>query len=133
MENKFYTPELEEFHSGFEFEFFYKNTWHKHSLDGKPIVHHELDEFKDDLMKIAHAITRVKHLDREDIESFGWKPLNNNFDFFELGDFRLTVEDNLQILINHKDGVYDHSDNGFHGTIKNKSELRKLMKQLNIK
>lgn len=65
----YYTPDMEEFHSGFEFEYFYQDEWHKHNLDGNPIVHHELDEFKDDLMKLAHAICRVKRLDKEDIES----------------------------------------------------------------
>ncbi len=72
MKKDYYTPEMEEFHSGFEFEYLYGSEWHKHNLDGSPIIHHELDEFKDDLMKLAHAIVRVKHLDKEDIEECGW-------------------------------------------------------------
>ena len=78
--NIHYTPEVEEFHPGFEFEYFYQDEWHKHNLDGNPIVHHELDEFKDDLMKIAHAICRVKRLDEDDIESFDFTMQSSTWD-----------------------------------------------------
>jgi len=133
MEAKYYTPEIEEFHSGFEFEYFYQNQWHKHNLDGSPIIHHELDEFKDDLMKIAHAITRVKHLDREGIEELGWKQKGEKE--FELNRFSLFINFNIFFSFPDVDEITilnTRNEVVFKGTILNKSELRKIMKQLNI-
>jgi hypothetical protein len=74
---KYYTPEIEEFHVGFEYEMLFPNGHYYMQNFGEPIKHLQLQEYPDDLMKIAHAITRVKHLDREDIESLEFEFDNN--------------------------------------------------------
>lgn len=65
--NKYYTPEIEEFHIGFEYEFNVGNTtWTKFifDLDRPDKV---LENFK-----LNPQLFRVKYLDKEDIESLGF-------------------------------------------------------------
>jgi len=61
-ENKYYTPEIEEFFVGFEYEVYDKlhGVWNKENN-----FFLQQGDFKDSI--------RVKHLDREDIESLGWE------------------------------------------------------------
>ena len=98
---------------------------------------------------------RVKYLDREDIESLGWTNYKKSvWDYYEIEkQFRLssghwgskwmlqhdranefiTIEDNdigFNVII--KASISGNEDTLFEGTIKNKSELLRLMKQLGI-
>jgi NDP-sugar pyrophosphorylase family protein len=82
---------------------------------------------------------RIKYLDRQDIEECGWKfsSLAQNFSI-------ITEEDEknnklgiwLEIMSNGRIKIIDCRipihEVVFNGYIKNKSELQKLMKQLNI-
>lgn len=131
MTDKYYTPTIEEFHTGFEYEYLQPGgAWAKHNLDGNPIIQCELDEYADDLMKLAHAITRVKYLKKEDIESFGWKFYWNHHSelIFQLNGWTLTYNTEAhKVQLNKDDAVYIQKL-----IIKNKSEFKKLMKQLEI-
>lgn len=136
MENKYYTPELNEFFDKFEYEFF-DFVWKKSIFDFRDLEVID-DEIREDKI-------RVKHLDREDIESLGWHKhqetyfsfenkkikshsneyflneilvLSNSY-FLEITDFCIIIQD------------YDY-EVIFKGTIKNKSELKKIMQMLNI-
>ncbi len=159
-DNKYYQPKIEEFHVGFEFEILINSSWHKLIFGVDKIKHLELEQFSDDLMKIAHAITQVKILDREDIESIGFI-YNYRFNK-DLGDteqhscnmFQAILKDvpfcnssrdiDLKITYLGKDynpNVYRlemYERNYFEwypifeGNIKNKSELKILLKQLEI-
>jgi hypothetical protein len=115
--NKYYTPEIEEFHVGFEYENYYNDIWHSK----------EFGESADTLRHLTDYPNRVKHLDREDIESLGG--VHDTGDCYDFGE-RWMVS-----WFSH-DGrveIYDEeNENGFSGTIKNKSELKKLLKQLGI-
>lgn len=135
MDNKYYTPTIEEFHVGFEYEAKERFT------DGTVKTKDEFDNAKwvksvadAGLMYIERALTgknndnglcgiRVKFLDKEDIESFGWEKFGNNFRKENL--FLLFNLDKSVVII---DGNYPK----FSGKIKNKSELKKLMQQLGI-
>ena len=75
------------------------------------------------------ASIRVKYLDKEDIESLGFKQKTD-----------LYIKDNLTLQV-HKDSItikyYDNFNNDWRTKveqiiIKNKSELVKLLKQLQI-
>lgn len=141
MENKFYTPSIEEFHVGFEYEELY-GTWTDKPYWKKVIW------TKDDFYNDHHCYMltdayeqgnlRVKYLDREDIESLGFKVPNEGARWqFENGVYKLyvtpyiytgDVAPNDRITI--KDGRDDHGY--FDGIIKNKSELKRLLKQLGI-
>lgn len=154
MENKYYTPELEEFHFGFEFECLDQYGWEKMIFGESKFHNPELDQYDEYFNKLAHAITRVKYLDKLDIESLGWKPFDTNdkieykgfigikemfyATFHPLGKLILAKKYD-RVSIYHPDYIRDGSGR-FDGyatlvsnlLIKNISELRKLMKQLGI-
>jgi len=127
MENKYYTPTIEEFHVGFEYE----ALWGIENIDGEWLK--ETFSEKSSISSLEGKI-RVKLLDREDIESEGFK--------FENGMF---FKENINELY-YLDKYFDfdtkytisrlHTQDKyvlFEGTIKNKSELQKLLVQLGIK
>jgi len=148
----YYVPEIEELHVGFEFEFagldnywnktkyskccvskegLYTLSWVKSLFKGNDSV-----DFKDHI--------RVKHLDREDIESLGFTCYQNSND----SQWRFH-KDNLGLMYNPKskelgtftldpsksDFMMKHTiDNKMISVlrIKNKSELKRILKQLGI-
>lgn len=157
MESKYYIPKIDEFHVGFEYEF--KNLEDISSN----CIYNSLDfigwdnGWKDeDLVShlqehIDYGNIRVKYLDKEDINSLGFKDSfvpNCYMDDDEMEDgYELFVSNTDMILIHlNKDGMYgvvrQHiynlntlnwtAYNLFYGKIKNKSEFNRLLKQLNI-
>ena len=153
MSDKYYTPEIEEFHVGFEYE--YRSVKYMFLRSKNPIAYN-LSLISDE---INLGYIRVKHLDREDIESFNktWfeeikfeydnnvEPIparhgtNELPDGYYLDDQLDTGE--LWILYHYKsDGmvwieyVKDCGGEGylFKGIIKNKSELRRVLKMIGV-
>jgi hypothetical protein len=61
---KYREPDLNEFVFGFEFEILTNSGWQTIKFGIDPIIHPELDQFDEEMMKIAHAITRVKINDK---------------------------------------------------------------------
>lgn len=144
MKNKYYTPSIEEFHVGFEYEVqanddsteFEKLTIEKSKRDFEFLNRYALNNINYDV--------RVKYLDKEDIESLGFIETSNNWFTIDapgkLGywtqvvlDFRWMdkVKPYKDISISGKRGI--ENDIIFRGVVKNKSELKKLLTQLNIK
>ena len=133
MENNYYTPSLEEFHIGFEFETSYLedyDTWKKVTL--------EFDDFGfyTSTWEVDSNPTefRVKYLDKEDIESLGW----TDGETHGLSGYVLNyaTDDSYQMYYD-KDNQFTQIYNWdskiiFEGIIKNKSELKRLLKQLEI-
>lgn len=133
MENKYYTPSIEEFHVGFEFETSYLedyDTWKKVTL--------EFDDFGfyTSTWEVDSNPTefRVKYLDKEDIESLGW----TDGETHGLSGYVLNyaTDDSYQMYYD-KDNQFTQIYNWnskiiFEGIIKNKSELKRLLKQLGI-
>jgi hypothetical protein len=141
MNGKYYTPSGTEFHVGFEYEifedfdFYEEESWHeqiygRNGYDQESLGHVQI------LLDPIPTLVRVKFLDREDIESLGWTFNNENLEFLTFD--RLVggnTRDHLWVLRLEKDSrLYIRQDKHcrFLGTIKNKSELRRLMKQLGI-
>lgn len=152
-DNKYYTPSIEEFHVGFEYQ-------HTGLLDINQIKE-EFYNFNYDLKdksleEINYAINnnwiRVKYLDQEDIESLGWtfKSTNKMRTWYTGSDnwfnntiptgnsgrywsFELSHDPEYNGIIIKAGTNYGETDTFFEGTIKNKSELKKLMEQLNIR
>ncbi len=123
MDNKYYTPELEEFHMGFEYEWLHEDgDW----IKATPTEINSKD-FKEQLYGL-----RVKYLDREDIESLGYEDLGSLWFENKKNKTRIRKWKNTQIDI-YTDW-YSNEDNAlrFRGSCKNKSEFKRLMKQLNI-
>jgi hypothetical protein len=144
MENKYYTPEIEEFHVGFEYEMLQKSEWIKDTY----LCNSKLGVTFDDMPELA-KLSRVKYLDREDIESLGFEK--------DLGErYRRKVDDNLIYNIIEIVPYYtmrqDERENLvriyfikqindfeqlarseiFRGDIKNKSELKKVLKMIGL-
>ena len=151
-DTKYYTPEIEEFHFGFEFEEEFKNpNWNKlckPAIDVWEYIKLKLDtshSISRIIGKIKINKVRVKYLDKEDIESL-FNPLDV-FDFKETDTKSLLFD----ILGNDKRHntkitfcyvytkvkwlmIYNKKTEEvrFSGFIKNKLELKKLLKQLDI-
>jgi len=126
----YYTPEIEEFHVGFEYQLLEDDTnnWEDYTI-----------EDKHDLFDALNETTRVKLLDKDDALSLGWKP-----DQFTKEDFALNFEDeewymnifpassipgSICLVEIGRDGY----DTGYFGEVKNKSELKFIMKRLGMK
>ena len=153
MENKYYTPDISEFYVGFEYEHCHssvrfvmlnfktgdtsnigepKEIWEKSIFSGR-----EYDIWKssfkfDDSLKNGQI--RVKYLDKEDIESLGFEHDQSTKDgsYFYSG----TLMTENQWCINLKDFIVDiydingKSDFRFNGFVKNKSELKQILKMI---
>ncbi len=155
--SKYYTPEIEEFYVGFEFEtkrnvvlgtladsgYSYAKK-NKPNLTMKEYVNmcpyfpevFRADQNANSINKKLSTI-RVKYLAREDIESLGWKYYKTHPGMeqmeFDKGEFNLTYDPDFrgkQWLRIAMEG--DGDVTLFAGTIKNKSELKRLLKQLGI-
>ncbi len=129
METKYYAPELHEFHEGFEYEDGFTHA----EFFPRRFSYNEAARMDRSLLLKAldNKLIRVKCLNREDIESLGWKQVGYDNFAIELKDITLMLEFNPE----YKTFIYRDcypQENYFKGTIKNKSELRKLMQQLNI-
>lgn len=141
VKEKYYIPEFEEFYPGFECEwlcsfpeFPIQEEKKDNSIPEYRRITVGLDfEFTQLPERLKYDNYRVKYLDKEDIESLGWK--NSELTSMELYIFptpktsfiEITLEKYNNTLIIEKDGF-----TLFEGTIKNKSELKKLMSQLGI-
>lgn len=159
MENNlYYTPTIEEFHVGFEFEK-YDNRVAIYSNYPKESTTTNWHKFKYDLTSIrlsqlgTHLYSktiRIKYLDQSDIESLGWKFENTKNSFFtkkNLNTYKIVKESGfntgttytLEQLDNNLYLISSESYSSYGGetykmvfNLNNKSELIKLMQQLNI-
>ena len=127
MENKYYLPKIEELHVGFECEID-QSEINKNFKWCEYVIGTDYEN-----ITIARAISevnkngiRVKYLDRQDIESFGFKLFENMPSRFHYNKYELDA-DYLNVIRIEYDCNYI-----FKGRIKNKSELKKLLIQLEI-
>jgi len=140
---EYYTPAIEEFHVGFKCEKLYFNDHPTHKGErlvwGEEIIDKYLlgDIIEDEDPEYIINNYRVKYLDREDIESCGWtkqstSPNSINFTIKKTDLFLYFFTDSKEIIIDNG-CIHESLDTFFQGTIRNISELKKLMKQLNIR
>ena len=130
MKNKYYTPSIEEFYVGFEYESHQDprtdDGWEK-SILGR-------HDFKYVMREDNDVDYRVKYLDKSDIEDLGFIHIGALwFESKEL-DCRIRKWKGLEIDIYHdwsrNDGEHTDHYKVFRGAIKNKSELKILLKRL---
>lgn len=133
--DKYYTPDISEFHVGFEYETMYLqdyDTWKKEILLEDDAGYFHSIYFGD----AVPTEFRVKYLDKEDIESLGWKGQESNSVYFTKDNYRLVhwiTSDGRDINIFEKyDGGTQEECLIRKAKVKNKSELIKLLKQLKI-
>jgi hypothetical protein len=132
IENKYYIPTLEEFYSGFEYEHLeFDGNWKQindfsNEYDYEDNPHYAVSK------DISSYHIRVKYLDAKDIESLGFrKIIEDQYYIFALDKhIMMLVDDDLFIrIINEQNNELYYL---FQGTIKNKSELKVLLKQIGI-
>ena len=135
-ENKYYTPEIEEFHVGFECErnsIGFDDEWHKEVVyagfkDGiwKSNIDHIMSTLKD-----GCDAYRVKYLDKKDIESFGFKLYISTDDRY---GFEYDIKDGNTVVGGFTD-TQDEENVMLYETyfyVKNKSEFKRLLKQVGL-
>jgi len=144
-ENKYYTPEISEFHIGFRYEAKNNETfeWEKViQISGFAGSEH----YDRDLINLANDQFRVKCLDKQDIEELGWEYVGES-NYYK-GDIRYRIKNkgntwlwlnvarqgDYQILISSFDTGFSLEGDSFlfDGDIKNYNELKKLMLMLEI-
>lgn len=113
--SKYYTPDISEFYDNFEYEIEVKTgKWERRIFD---------------IWEAPHILNqynyRVKYLDEQDIKDLGWSAKGWGF---EKDSVRLRKMDNQWLITDYR----EKADCPPHIllTIKNKSELKKLMKML---
>lgn len=129
QKDKYYIPSLEEWHVGFEYEVKCidmtngeKSCWSRI----KALVPEDFTIFKRDILLCRN---RVKYLDAEDIESFGFKPDPSGERYFELGGYQLYV--NIHPI--HNITIYNEAATIiFQGTVKNANELKKVLQMIGV-
>jgi len=131
--NKYYTPEIEEFNFGFTYEVLVKGEWKETALKPCHTAYLQTDLDPENINDIDEAIkegvVRVKLLDHEDIKSLGWHMVwrDSHVTDYILADWII----NLNINGKHFQ-IFKGKSPHFRGYVKNKSELKRLMKQLGI-
>ena len=121
--NKYYHPDISEFHVGFEYEFKGQTDWVKTTYGSFLPKHPEY--------YIKNKEWRVKHLDKEDIESLGF--ISELVEDGVVGFKRksdIKARPYFYFLLNDTELNINICDVLF--TIKNKSELKRLLVQLGI-
>jgi len=156
-DTKYYIPTIEEFHVGFECE--YKSQ----ELIGKALTKHierkclfgKEIEIPDNELFEQHIINgrdvqfyslnthlikdafRVKHLDREDIESENWElDCCVEKEWFYIHKTSNFQNGNIRLVFREKEGSIEINSDKFgecfYGILKNKSELKRISIQLGI-
>lgn len=128
---KYYTPTIEEFHVGFEYEFLVNSVFLRDLKSWEKCICYTPNTLFAIIKDIIENVVsvRVKYLDKEDIESFGVKLdyKSDTHDIYKLNDIWIFLFKNNIIRINQGDEMIFRD-----GMIRNKSELKVLLKQLNI-
>ena len=151
---KYYTPEIEEFHVGFEYESYetiYTHEWDKGTdkwinrvvkdanqvhMNGEPKAIYHINMLNNgEPIKDWNKTIRVKHLDREDIESLGWAPKGSGvsvdnsvtFERFQCKDYMMIFQSDNTV------SIYGEWNNClFTGKLANKSELKKILQWIGV-
>ena len=149
MEDKYYTPKIEEFHVGFEYEQHeiinerdphWKMMVKKMGFSTKEI--NQMFYNVDLVENLDQKRIRVKYLDSNDIESLGFDQtacygnyieFNDNVKAYKSRSNKLLYNTNYKLLnVEYYCFDEDIRETVFIGIIKNKSELKKLLIQLEI-
>lgn len=158
MENKYYTPTIEEFYVGFEFEYLKNNKWKTSNNFVEELTEWDIEATSTVEYKIEDNEVRVKYLDRQDIESLNWiyettngirtwysldlDHLSGVQDYFKYKCYGAILNHDTEMKLVHiyfdfEGGMnlnnYNEHNSMVELNVKNKSELIKVMKQLNIK
>jgi hypothetical protein len=135
MENKYFTPDIEDFHVGYEYETIYlKSVWTKESLNIMDAGWF-FESYQNDAVPTEF---RVPYLTKEQIEAEGWiedkglYKLRKNEDLFFTIDFNT---DSYSLIINSYSKINTTFYSGnciLKGKCKDINTFRKIIKLLEI-
>lgn len=135
-EAKYYTPEFKEFHPGFRFELLYPNT----GLWERKWIKEDKPNLRATKVNLEKGRIRVKKLDRDDIESLGWRFLGGEHigreyfrDTTKPANTATRIIDSGHITIFVYDELIDKTRVVFAGHLRNKSELINQLERCRIK
>ena len=143
MENKYYSPSIEEFRVGFRYELLKNDEWIAEVVSEDTITLGDYDR-NTDLYPILynHVKVRVKYLAKSDIEELGWLSCGYDKDGRTFDIYNLTINNCDYYLKDYAAHGYNDikimkmiensSKCLFHGTIKNYNELEMIMKMLGV-
>ena len=130
MENKYYLPKIEELHIGFECEID-QSEINKNFKWCEYVIGTDYEN-----ITIARAVSevnkngiRVKYLDRQDIESFGFK-FEKDDEY--AGEYYFSKENSIIGKFLTEDKKYNIEMFSTYFIVKNKSEFKKLLMQLDL-
>ena len=136
MEDKYYLPKIEEFHVGFEYE--------QHEIINERDPHwkmmvKKMGFSKKEINQIFYNVDlienldqkriRVKYLDRSDIESLGFK-VEKDDEY--AGEYYFSKENSIIGKFLTEDNKYNIELFSTYFIVKNKSEFKKLLIQLDL-
>lgn len=143
MENKYYIPELKEFFVGFEYEYITVNDEFVKNIYGsdKPEDTEQMDiGLIKRILKENIGEIRTKYLDKDDIESIGFKNIKDNLYKSIKTYLGVSTGDDkkLCILMNAQDiCIYYLSNRGeeyikYEGQCKNLSKLKMYLEDIGV-
>jgi hypothetical protein len=134
MENKYFTPDIEDFCIGYEYETIYlKSVWTKENLSIMDAGWF-FESYHNDAIPTEF---RVPYLTKEQIEAEGWikakAPIVTiNHDFYEIP----YIKDNFRVDYNFRNNLINIIENNgknlFYGKCKDINTFRKIIKLLGI-
>ena len=132
--DKYYTPTLEEFYVGFEYEFRTLKGWDKKIMTWNDYPSYAGDYIGEAIKEIDGL--RVKFLNKEDIESLDYiyseEKSSEYHSVFRKSGYRITLHKATSQVDIDNGASYDMLDTFFQGTLKNKSELISQLKRCQI-
>ena len=121
MENKYFTPDIEDIHAGYECELLIYDKW-------EPNIVKPYTALESVVKCIKDKVIRVPYLTKEQIEAEGWK--HSEKDCFNYNDRWMC---SWYPEYNRMEFCDDENENGFAGECKDINTFRKIIKLLNIK
>ena len=133
VRSAYYTPTIDEFHNGFEYEIFEdwdvqpEKNWHKQIFgkDGDNPEHIGY-VYQNNLDRV-----RVKHIDKEDCLSLGLelKIWDNGSGYFKKWNYTIGIY-GIDLFCTVSQNDYGNNIMRFSGDLKNKSELKRILQQV---
>lgn len=144
MENKYFTPSIEDIRVGYECEELLDTCYNCGTKDERHDIRWEKRVFKELLHsnyiyeKIKNEKLRVPYLTKEQIEAEGWKELKRELDgfgkysYFQKETKHITFQEKEHILEIHNDEAYSDHQTWYEGECKDINTFRQIMKLLGI-
>ena len=133
MENKYFTPNIEDLCIGYELEMNWNRAYEKKWVPIKISIQDEEFAYTDEISDIINALddgmseARVPYLTKEQIEAEGWE--EHSSDFFKKDLLMLQIDlEEYNILI--RKGSWYPEETLFKGNCKDINTFRKIIKLL---